>query len=405
MYIHGGIVASVIGNMQKTVLLTLGRLPKALELARALHSAGCRVLVADPFATHLSKPSRSVAKTFKVTAPNKDLDTFHDDILKIVSEESVDLIIPVSEEVLYVSLLIPRLPETTKFFGLSFGTLQDLHNKQRFQELVSEAGLTPIPTASAKTSEALALAEANACIVKPILGCSGQGLAFFKQGQLPPPSMLVRDNLVQKRIHGREICCQTVARQGEVLGTALYEGLAHSGTVSVCFSRVDDAPQVKAWIEHFVRHLNFDGFIAFDFIVDEDGTPWPLECNPRLTSGIHFMDHADLAASVLGEPLPQPIRLKDQTRFQEGHTNLLLVYSDVLKPISTLKKFGRVLSTPDVLWRWSDPLPFLLMTPMSWPVLKQVMFDGVGFGEAATKDVEWREPSRATMSRLSAQYV
>ncbi|MEM6900932.1 MAG: ATP-grasp domain-containing protein, partial [Pseudomonadota bacterium] len=404
-YIYRRVVASVTGNMQKTVLLTLGRLPKALELARALHSAGCRVLVADPFSTHLARPSRSVAKSFRVTAPNNDLDAFHDDLFEIINSETVDLIIPVSEEALYVSLLRPRLPDHATIFGPSFGTLQDLHNKHRFQEIVAEAGLTPIPTASAKTSEALALSEANESVVKPILGCSGTGLAFFEQGQVPPPSMLTRDNLVQKRIRGREICCQTIARKGEVLGTVLYEGLAHSGTVAVSFSRVDDAPQVEAWIEQFVRHLNFDGFIAFDFIIDEDGMPWPLECNPRLTSGIHFMDHADLAAGALGLDLSQPIRVKSATRFQEGHTALLTAYGDILKPVSMFRQLGRVFSTPDVLWRWSDPLPFLLMTPMSWPVLKQVMFDGVGFGEAATSDVEWREPARATMSRLCGEYV
>ncbi|MEM7660686.1 MAG: ATP-grasp domain-containing protein [Pseudomonadota bacterium] len=391
--------------MQKTVLLTLGRLPKALELARALNSAGCRVLVADPFGTHLCKPSRFVTKSFKVTPPNQDLDAFYDDLIAIAAKEAVDLIIPVSEEALYVSMLAPRLPDRTKIFGPSFRTLQELHNKLRFQELVAEAGLTATRTYLAKSREALALAESEDSIIKPVLGCSGRGLAFFDQGQLPPPSMLTRDNLIQKQITGREISSQTIARNGKVLGTVLYEGLAHSGTVSVCFSRVDDVTAVEAWIETFVRHLNFDGFIAFDFIIDASGQPWPLECNPRLTSGIHFMDHADLAAAVLGTEGPAPVRLKSSSRFQEGHTALLMAYSDILKPLSMFGQLGRVFTTPDVLWRWTDPLPFLLMTPMSWPVLKQVMFDDIGFGEAATRDVEWQEPSRATMSRLCDEYV
>ena len=46
----------------KTVLLTLGRLPKALELARALRAAGARVLVAEPFAKHLTGTSRAVER-------------------------------------------------------------------------------------------------------------------------------------------------------------------------------------------------------------------------------------------------------------------------------------------------------------------------------------------------------
>jgi len=29
------------------------------------------------------------------------------------------------------------------------------------------------------------------------------------------------------------------------------------------------------------------------------------------------------------------------------------------------------------------------MTPMSWPVLKQVIFQGRSFGDAATLDIQW----------------
>ena len=405
MYSRGRVVASVIGNMQKTVLLTLGRLPKALELARALHRAGCRVLVADPFSTHLSKPSRAVAKSFTVTAPNQDLEAFHYDLLSIITEYEVDLVIPVSEEALYVSLLTDHLPAQTKIFGSGFRLLQDLHNKDRFQRRVADAGLAPVPTASAESQDALRLAEANDCVVKPVYGCSGRGLAFFKSGEVPPPSLLTRDYLVQKRITGREISCQTLARSGTVLGTVLYEGLAHSGTVSVSFSRVDDAPQVSAWIETFVRHLSYDGFIAFDFIVDETGTPWPLECNPRLTSGIHFIDHDDLAMAVLDPAFSGSIRLKQSKKFQEGHTAMLLAYGDILKPAAMIRQLGRIFSTPDVLWRWSDPLPFLLMTPMSWPVLRQVLFDGVGFGEAATRDVEWLETAYTDLPTVRGEYA
>ena len=36
-------------------MITLGRLPKGLELARALAGAGCRVLVAEPWRWHLTR--------------------------------------------------------------------------------------------------------------------------------------------------------------------------------------------------------------------------------------------------------------------------------------------------------------------------------------------------------------
>ena len=63
-----------------TVLLTLGRLPKSLALARALASVGCRVIVADPFRWHLCRPSRDVARCYRVRAPNDGLDAYLDDL-------------------------------------------------------------------------------------------------------------------------------------------------------------------------------------------------------------------------------------------------------------------------------------------------------------------------------------
>ena len=153
---------------------------------------------------------------------------------------------------------------------------------------------------------------------------------------------------------------------------------------------MDDALSAEEWIANFVLDLGYSGFIAFDFILDENGDAWPLECNPRLTSGIHFMDYADLAASILGAPPGHGIRRKPGKAFQEGHTTLTQAYAAFFSPRAFLRRIGHVFSTKDVLWSWRDPLPFVLMTPMSWEILRQVVFKGATFGEAATRDIEWR---------------
>ena len=72
--------------MPKTVLLTLGRLPKALELARALHQAGARVIVADPFGLHVCRASRCVARSIRVPAPNTDPAAYLDALEAIVRQ-------------------------------------------------------------------------------------------------------------------------------------------------------------------------------------------------------------------------------------------------------------------------------------------------------------------------------
>ena len=83
---------------RKTVLLTLGRLPVALDLARGFEAAGWRVIVAEPFAMHLCRMSRSVAKSRRVTAPLASPQQYRSDLLRIIREDAIDLVVPVSEE-------------------------------------------------------------------------------------------------------------------------------------------------------------------------------------------------------------------------------------------------------------------------------------------------------------------
>ena len=105
--------------MDRTALLTIGRFPKALTLARSLHRYGVRVLVADPLKRQLCSVSRSVSKNYRVTAPNTDIRAWETDILDIIDEEQVTDLIPVSEEVCHVANLAPKLPEHVRYVGPS----------------------------------------------------------------------------------------------------------------------------------------------------------------------------------------------------------------------------------------------------------------------------------------------
>lgn len=392
--------------MGKTVLLTLGRLPKGLELARCLHGAGHRVLVADPFSLHLSKPSRAVARSFNVPAPAQDQAAYLDALADICRAHGVDLVIPVSEEVMHVSLLADRLPDHTRLLCEAHPTLLNLHDKFAFIEGVVDAGLPAPESYLGNDANAEALAAKSDTVAKARFGCSGAKLHFLTAGAPIPTALKTRDWVIQTAIRGHEVSTQSICRNGEVLGHVVYRGLIYSGTVSVAFERID-RPAVNDWVRDHVAATGFSGFTAFDFIIDEDGKPWPLECNPRLTSGIHFFNHDDLASLVTGGTLNHPVRFKPQTRFQEGHTALTKAYSTILKPRRYFQTLKTIASCRDVLWSSRDPFVFPLMTPMSWPVLKQAIFEGRNFGEAATLDIEWQpgadDMSAATPPQLEAR--
>ncbi|MEO1014351.1 MAG: ATP-grasp domain-containing protein [Pseudomonadota bacterium] len=379
--------------MTTKVLLTLGRLPKGLEVARALRQAGADVIVADPFANHLSRPARAVSKSYRTPAPADDPDSYLDALAKIAARERVDLVAPVSEEVLHASRLAAR-DDAPPFFGAPFDQLARLHHKLRFVEATQNARLNAPKTHPAHTPEAAALASRSDYVLKPALGCSGAGVSLRRKADPLTDADREQGNLVQRRVHGAEISSLSVARDGRTLGTVIYRGLIFAGTVACCFERVDDANAAEAWIEDFIAAENYTGFIGFDFVVDQDGDVWPIECNPRLTSGVHFMNHDDLAAGILDPDFAGPIRKKPQLTFQEGHTSLLMAYADLFRGRFSdfASKLRAMTRAQDVLFEAHDPLPFLLMTPMSWEILKRVAFKGESFGQASTHDIEWNDP-------------
>lgn len=373
-----------------TVLLTLGRLPKGLEVARALHGAGCRVIVADPFRNHLSRPSHAIAASHKVTAPRENAARYVGDLLTIIAAEAVDLVIPVSEEVLYTALLADRLPPGVRLFCASPADVQALHDKFAFIQTAHSAGLAVPATIPAGEARASAFASEGESVLKPVFGCSGMGVHFLERGQAIPPALANDGYIIQRRVRGREISSLSVARNGQCLGTALYRGRIFAGSVATNFERVDGHSSVHDWISRFIAHTGHTGFIGFDIIIDDEGKPWPIECNPRLTSGVHFMDSIGLARAILDPDFPGPVPMKPQTAFQEGHTSLTKVYGSILRPRTFARRLAAFLSARDVLWSVRDPLPFVLMTPMSWDVLWPAMTRGMSFGEAATRDIEWQ---------------
>ena len=130
--------------MSKTVLLTLGRMPKSLDLARGFHALGWRVVVAEPFAWHLCRASRMGSKSLRVRAPARDPDGYLDDLRKVIERERIDLIVPVSEETLHVAGLAEGLAAGVRLYAPPRAALIELHDKLTFARKMRALGL-PVP--------------------------------------------------------------------------------------------------------------------------------------------------------------------------------------------------------------------------------------------------------------------
>ena len=385
--------------MAPTVLLTLGRLPKALDLARGLHARGCRVVVAEPFRFHVCRMSRAVARSWQVTAPNQDAERYLADLGRIIEAESVDLVVPISEEALHALRLAGRVDPSVRFYSAPAGLIARLHDKWTFNQLASDIGL-PVPeSAPIEDPAAAALAATVDCITKPRDGCSGIGFRRWPRGDALQAAQLPPGTLVQRCVEGNHLSSFSIARSGRILGTVVYRGRVFSGTVAVCFERIDSPPAIEDWIRRFVGATAYDGFLSLDFIV-EGGRPLAIECNPRLTSGAHFVEPDVLAAAVL-EDAGTGFQLRPERLLQQFYTTLTETQKAMFGPGDFRERLRYLFEAKDVVWARRDPLPFLMMTPASAELLALTMFKGMSFGEAATADVAWFGAARR-LSRADA---
>ncbi len=399
--------------LQPCVLITLGRLPKALDLARSFKRIGYRVIVAEPFRWHLAGASNVVSKCYQVTAPATNREHYLDELCEIVVNENVTIVVPISEEIMHVSFLRERLAalqgRDVMLYAMPSATLLRLHHKFQFIDVCREVGVAaPQTVRLADTEAAGEMANQFDTIIKPIFSCSGRGVVFCKRGEPLPAEDKNSPAILQRWVHGNVLSTFSIAHEGRVQTTVIYRGVLMSGTVAVAFARVTEQdPQHKAvlaWAEKFIHATAFSGFISFDLVVDSAGKAYGIECNPRATSGLHFIDTRDLANAVVNPEAAfmsaSAIRFRPDQPLQQFYPALTEVQKSMFST-----NFRANLSTlwraKDVTWSWRDPLPFITMPITASQIIWLSIKNKTTFGEVATLDVGWYDATDETANTSS----
>jgi len=481
-------------SSRPAVLLTLGRLPVALELARAMHSAGWRVLVAEPWAWHLCRLSNTVDKSFKLTAPSVDKKAYLNELLRIIEQEKVSLVLPVSEEILYVSELKEQLPASVSIVCVAQKQLLMLHDKYQFMKLAKAHQLSVPKTVLAGGILAGEVLEGEvlewevsdgevldgevldgevlagdrcACmemmkkpfVIKPRFSCSGAGVYFGTpagEGAVAgsggvdslDQGLMTDEYIVQERLRGAACCSFSIVSNGVVQSSVCYRSLLESGSVSVCFEKMRVPDDIAFFIESIVSAVDHSGMIAFDFISDDDGIWHAIECNPRATSGLHFLDHEDVLSEhedVLSELIGPASGVKssfaeppdsglldaessdtdsfdtessdaespyaespdaaasdlassesgicsddEPQRRQEFWSSLMQVEGALFKGRFDRAGWRNLFSTRDITWSRADVKPFLLMSVVMLPHLLRAVKVGKPVSQLVMEDLSWR---------------
>ncbi len=401
-----GEVEQVTVGASKTVLLTLGRLPVALEIARAFHSRGWRVIVAETLSWHQCRLSTAVAASHVVVSPVIDHRRHKRQLLEIIKLEQVSLVVPVSEEILYVARIRDQLPDDVTLLAMNSSLLDQLHDKWLFARWAMHNEF-PVPlTALGGSDAAEQLIENHAYVIKPRLSCSGVGVVYGNKGVMPEPELLGDDQIVQVRLTENRCSSFVMSSHGRCLVIVTYQSLLDSGSVAVRFERIETPLEIKQFNEAIVSQLDFSGMISFDFMENHERRWQAIECNPRATSGLHLVSLQQIVAGFLAmenpalidrisEPFSNYAAATDlamlplETQRQEFWSALTETEGQLFRGKFSLSLWKQLFRTRDISWSKSDWKPCVLMPFATWQLLWLAIRKRKPVSQVAMLDVGW----------------
>ncbi len=155
------------------ILLTGGRAPIALELARLLHRAGHRVFAAESARHHLCRRSAAVERSFHVPPPRQQPQDYLAALETVIGQWDIDLLIPLCEEIFVIAGGAERLKRRCRVLVSPLELLHEWHHKYRFIQRAASLGL-PVPRTTLLNSReawqatmSLAAAEGRSVVLKP----------------------------------------------------------------------------------------------------------------------------------------------------------------------------------------------------------------------------------------------
>ncbi len=374
------------------ILLTGGRAPAALELARVFHNAGHTVFMAESLRGHLSQPSNAIRKNFLVPPPRQQTSAFLDALKSIIVENKIDLLIPTCEEVFYVAMGRDQLPCVV--FAESIKKLNDLHNKWNFIVNAVGHGLYAPETILINNQDDMlhAYSHWRELVIKPVYSrFAGQTLILPSLKQALAALALNSKShwVAQEYIKGAQICTYSVCLNGRITAHTTYPSTFTAGQGAAIVFKHINHPAIFKWVKTFVEKNTFTGQIAFDFIETPNGQLYALECNPRATSGVHLLaSHPNFVEAFLNPNILCVNPVKDHS-YMLATAMLVYGFPKSLKNNQIAAWVKTFFTSDDVILDFKDPMPFIMQYRSILAYVSLARKEKITALEASTFDIEW----------------
>lgn len=371
------------------ILILGARAPACLDWARACHTVGHTVHVADSLRWPLARFSRAAEAFHLLPAPRRHPAAWATALARIVSTQMIDLVLPTCEETFYLSHAAGQIP--AHCFVAPFNLMHELHHKYRFVQRI--AGSPIKAPESCELDSAGALADFTArhdtrdWVFKPAYS------RFASRTRIAPQPHALADLqptpqapwVAQRRVQGRECCSFSLLVDGRLTAHACYRPRYRAGHGAGIWFEPTQPAAVRTFVTHFGATTGYTGQIGFDFIEEASGKFHVIECNPRATSGVHLFANEPHA-------LVQALQ-GDAALAKAGVTPRQVALAMLLfaAPRHALRAdFWRDLwQASDVVCRAGEIAPLLAqplgLAELGWRAARA----GCGLLAASTADIEW----------------
>jgi hypothetical protein len=390
----------IVSMDRKHILLTGGRAPATLELARQCAAHGHRVIVAESMPVHLCRYSRAVVRHYAVPPPNTSGKAFINALIAIIKHEHIDLLIPTCEEIFFIAQGLEQLQEHCDVFCAPIEQLKRLHSKWEFIQRAREYGLAVPETfllASPADLENFIDGYKKPFVLKPVFSRFATHVHLLDNAQQAHailsklPISTTIPWVAQQHLEGQAYCTYSIAHHGTLAAHSTYAVDFTAGRGACINFTACEQAAIERWVTQFVQQEHFSGQIAFDFIVSREGEALPLECNPRATSGLHLFSAEDHIPDVFLNPSPTQSVRKPVPGTQRMLALAMLLYASTnICSWSRLWDWCRTMvQARDVIFAWNDVGPLLAQPQIVWYNLSESRKRHLSALAFSTWDIEW----------------
>ena len=359
--------------IKQTILISGARAPIALEMARSLHRLGHRVIMSDSMSLTLTRWSNTVTKYYLTPSPRHNTKAYVQCIQNIILNEKVNHFIPTCEDALFVAA--NKESFDCKVWTSDKELMLKLHNKHWFSIFAGDQLNIPETILIDQFTD---WESSDQYVFKPCYSRFASSVIIGKKLTENHFSKAEKSKwIAQRRILGFEICVYSIWDQGKLKAYAAYHPLYKAGKGAGIFFEPIQNGTVFENVNSFGNKIKYTGQMCFDVIIDDQNTPFFIECNPRGTSGAHLIN-SHLANAYLAS----------ESYIYQSKDEFCIKYAmAILQPFSLFK--NRVRKAKDCIFDTKDLKPFFFQILSLIEITYIKLTKGTTWLEATTGDIEW----------------